>query len=237
MSFWRELPKTTLRAIFTSSPTTWVRQTFVKRASAGPRLTQYALAITELSWGFTFLFLVIMAWIFSRQVQWTAAFATWLGGNDGDGTLVYLLSDNRLRGVLFGWVFGFLSVLVSRRVWVPLILTEWALMSGVLGLNVGWGVWLGVLPGFWLLQTIRSPKGDFKKWLWFKTALSFLTFLVVFIFSDELTNFIRVAWVDADALQLRTVQWCVSGVITLCFGLALSAVYFHIYFWLFYRKR
>lgn len=233
MEFWRQLPRQIVKAIFSRSLFSWVWRSYAQNQANGDRLTMFRLAIAELSLFWTVLMVAWIGLLFESYPVLAAPLIAFLGEGEG----AFLLADNTLRGVLFGLFLGFVSVLLLRRLWLPLVFAHYLISSGATALHVGWGFWLGLLPGFWLLQVIRAQPSSFRRWLAWKTMISSAVFVVVVIFSHPLSRLLRIHDESWTVLEERKWQWLFSGAVSLFLGLVLAGLFFHIYFWLFGRKR
>jgi hypothetical protein len=187
----------------------------------------FGLSVANLA----FVVPTLLAVVVFSGLRWQPLLGAWLPQILGESDLVFLLGDNRISGVAFGILLGALSALILRRIWIGLIFCSLTLVTGVLAVNVGWGVWMGTMFGFWLHQVIRFQSAPtIRSALRWRLFLVVITILLIFRFSDFLAISIRSLELLDSALENRLFQWVTTGAVTLAIDTVISAFFFHFYF-------
>ncbi len=191
------------------------------------RQALFALSICNLAYILPTLLASAVFWLVLRQGD----LAGWLPQRLGEDGLVFVLTDNRIDGVLFGILIGALTALVLRRVWPALLFCAVALASGVMAVNVGWGVWMGLCLGFWIYSGIHYRKLKPLKMVFrLRTLITVVTILLIFRYSDFFAISVRSLEFFEGTRDNRFVQWVATGVLTLAIDTGLAALFFHFYF-------
>ena len=211
--------------IVCSGPRSFLREVLRKKKS-DLRIQLVAISLANIA----FVIPTLMAMLFFFFLQWSPGLANWFSEALSASNFVFLLGDNRISGVLFGILLGGLSALVLRRVWLGLFFCSLGLASGVLALNVGWGVWMGTLLGFWVHQTIRYRKLlPIRSALRWRVLVVVATIMVIFRFSDFLAISIRSLDLVESMHLNRFFQWVSAGALTLSLDTVIAAMFFHFY--------
>lgn len=186
----------------------------------------FSISISNLAFVLPSVFAALIFWLVLQQ----GGLAGLLPKALGEEGLVFVLTDNRIDGVFFGILLGALTALVLRRIWPALIFCSIAFASGVMAVNVGWGVWMGLCLGFWVYAGIHHRKFKiFKKAFVLRALITVVTILVIFRFSDFLAISVRSLEPFEVTRNNRFFQWLTTGALTLSIDTVLASVVFHFY--------